>query len=156
MSGKADQTSNIADVVVVADTKSAIGVECETPSTSSSTMADQAMARKEIPPLYEYWKVPTVDDKDIAAYHDVGWLSGVLVCNPSTMDSPTIDRTNIVCFELHLMCGHELPPSKFLISIMNYLGCELVHLYPNAIVTLSCFSKLGECWLDIPSDINLF
>jgi hypothetical protein len=41
--------------------------------------------------MYEYWKVPMVTDKDIAAYHDAGWLPGVLVYNPSTLDFPTID-----------------------------------------------------------------
>jgi hypothetical protein len=34
-------------------------------------MVDQAMARKEIPPLYQYWKAPTMMDKYITAYHDV-------------------------------------------------------------------------------------
>jgi hypothetical protein len=58
--------------------------------------------------------------------------------------------------ESHLMCGLGLPPSKFLVSILNYLGCELVHLNPNAIATLNYFSMLCECWLGIPLDTNLF
>jgi hypothetical protein len=45
-------------------------------------MADQAMARKEISPLYQYWKAPTVMDRDIATYHEVGCLSRVLLCTP--------------------------------------------------------------------------
>jgi hypothetical protein len=43
------------------------------------------------------------------------------------------------------MCGIGLPPSKFLISIMNYLECELVYMNPNAIVVLNCFSIMYEC-----------
>jgi hypothetical protein len=131
---KVDQSSNVASDIPVADTESAAEVESEAPSsTSSSTMVDQAMDQKEIPLMYEYWKVPMVTDKDITTYHGAGWLEGVLVCNPSTLDFPTIDRTNIVCFELYLMCGLGLPPSKFLVSILNYVLSELVHLHPNAL-----------------------
>jgi hypothetical protein len=93
-----------------------------------------------------------VTNKDIA----VGWLLGVLVYTPTTLDFPTIDRTNIVCFESHLMCRPGLPLSKFLISVLNYLGCELVHLHPNAIAVLSCFSMLCYCWLGISLDTSLF
>jgi hypothetical protein len=64
-------------------------------------MADQVMARKEISPLYQYWNVPMVTDKDIATYHDTGFL-GVLFCTNTTLDFPTIDRTNIDCFYLEL------------------------------------------------------
>jgi hypothetical protein len=75
-------------------------------------------------------------DKNISAYHITGWLLGVMLCSTTSLDFPTIDRTNIVCFELHLMCGLVLPLSKFLVSILNYIGCELVHLHPNAISVL--------------------
>jgi hypothetical protein len=53
-----------------------------------------------------------------------------------------VDKTTIVYFESHLIAGLGLPPIKFLISILNFLGCELVHLNPNDIVVLSCFSML--------------
>jgi hypothetical protein len=119
-------------------------------------MADQTMVKKQISSLYEYWKAPTVTDKDIVVYNEAGWLPGVLVCTPTTLDFPTMDRTNIVCFESHLMCGLDLPPSAFLVSVLNYLGWELVHLHPNAIAALNCFSMLCECWLDIPPDSSLF
>jgi hypothetical protein len=64
--------------------------------------------------------------------------------------------TNIVCFKSHLMCGLGLPPSNFLIPIMKFLGCELIHLHSNAIAALSCLSMLCKCWLDIPPDTSLF
>jgi hypothetical protein len=86
-----------------------------------------------------------VTDKDITAYHDTGWLPGVLICINTTLDFSTIDQTNIVCFELHLMCGLGLPPRKFLVSFLNYIGCELVHLHLNTILALSYFSMLCEC-----------
>jgi hypothetical protein len=119
-------------------------------------MADQTMVRKEIPSLCQYWKAPTVTDKDITTYHDVGWLLRVLVFTPTTLDFPTIVGTNIVCFESRLVCGLGLPPSKFLVSVLNYIGCELFHLHPNAILVPSYFSMLCEWWLRIPPDTRLF
>jgi hypothetical protein len=157
MTCESDQTSNVVGDILVVGGESAARAKMEAPSsTSSSTMANQMIARKEIPLLYEYWKALTVTDKDIAAYHDAIWLPGVLVCNPTTLDFPTIGRTNIICFESHLMCGFGLPPSKFFVSILNYLGCELVHLHLNTITTLSCFSMVCESWLGIPPDTSLF
>jgi hypothetical protein len=62
----------------------------------------------------------------------------------------------MVYFESHLITGLGFPPSKFLIAVMNYLGCELVHLNPNAIAALSCFTMLCECWVGIVPDTSLF
>jgi hypothetical protein len=80
------------------------------------------MAENKILNLYEYWKAPIVDEKYITNFHATGWLLGSLLCTPTTLEFPTIDHTNIVCFELHLMCGLGLLPSKFLVAILNYLG----------------------------------
>jgi hypothetical protein len=53
-------------------TKSVPIVESETPSsTSSLAKVDQAMVKKQILNLYEYWKAPKVIDKDITNFHDV-------------------------------------------------------------------------------------
>jgi hypothetical protein len=60
-------------------------------STSSSTMVDHAMARKETSPLYQDCKVSTVTDEDITAYHVAGWLSRALVCTPTILNFPTIN-----------------------------------------------------------------
>jgi hypothetical protein len=55
MSGEADQASNITDNNPTAGSQSATVVGSDTASsTPSSTMVDQAMARKENPPLYQY------------------------------------------------------------------------------------------------------
>jgi hypothetical protein len=106
--------------------------------------------------LYEYWKTPTVTEVDLAACHTVDWLPGRVLSSTTDLEFPMIDKTIIVCFESHLMAGLGLPPSKFLVSILNYLRCELVHLNPNAIAVLSYFSMLCECWLGIPPDTSLF
>jgi hypothetical protein len=67
-----------------------------------------------------------------------------------------VDGSTMVCFESHLVAGLGLPPSKFLVAIMNFLRCKLVHLNPNTITTLSCFTMLCEWWLGITSDTSLF
>jgi hypothetical protein len=67
-----------------------------------------------------------------------------------------VDNSTVVCFESHLIAGLGLTPSKFLVSILNFLGCELVHLNSNAIAALSCFAMLCECWLGIIPDTSLF
>jgi hypothetical protein len=72
------------------------------------------------------------------------------------LDFSMINRTNIVYFESHLICGLGLPPIKFLVSVLNYIRCELIHLHLNAISVLSCFTMLCECSLGIPPDISLF
>jgi hypothetical protein len=72
------------------------------------------------------------------------------------LEFATIDNNTIVYFESHLIVGLGLPPSKFLISILNFLRCELAHLNPNAISALNYFTMLCECWLGITPDTSLF
>jgi hypothetical protein len=72
------------------------------------------------------------------------------------VEYPTVDDTNVVCFESHPVAGLGLSPSNFLVAVMSHLGCELVHYNPNAITALSCFTILYECWLGIVSDTSLF
>jgi hypothetical protein len=97
-----------------------------------------------------------VAEADHAAYHTVGWLSGGVETSISDLDFPMVDDTTIVCIESHLIAGLGLTPSKFLVSILNFLRCELVHLNPNAITALNCFIMLCECWLEIAPDTSLF
>jgi hypothetical protein len=157
MTGNSNRISNATGNTATSGSQSGATAESETASlTSSSTMDDQAIANKVVPLLYEYWKAPTVIDKEITAYGITDRLSGVLLCTPTTLDFSTIDRTNIICFELHLMCGLGLLPIKFLVSILNHIGCELIHLNTNIITVLSCFCMLCECWLGIPHDTSSF
>jgi hypothetical protein len=90
------------------------------------------------------------------AYHDFGWLTGNLISSIPVVDVPTTHGSTVVCFESRLVAGLGLPPSKFLVAIMNFLWCELVHFNLNTITTLSHFMMLCECWLGIVLDINLF
>jgi hypothetical protein len=56
-----------------------------------------------------------------------------------------VDGSIVVCFKLHLVARLRLPPSKFLVAIISFLWCELVHLNLNAIAALSYFTMLCEC-----------
>jgi hypothetical protein len=83
-------------------------------------------------------------------------LTGSLVSTVPEVDGHSVHGSTVVCFESHLIAGLGLPLSKFLVAIMNFLGCELVHFNLNAIAALSCFTMLWECWLGITSDTSLF
>jgi hypothetical protein len=132
------------------------GVESAAMAASSPTRGATRMAAGEIPELTNFFKKTTVSEDDRRAYHDRGWLIGILVSFIPEVDVPTVEGSTIICFESQLAAGVGLPPNKFLSSIMNYLGCSLVHLNSNAISVLSSFIMLCECWLGIPLDTSLF
>jgi hypothetical protein len=157
MTNKTDQISNTVGDAAASGSRSSATAESKIASASSSSnVVVWTMAKKEVPKLFEYWKAPTIIEEDLTTYHVISWLPGVVLCSTTPLEFPTIDRTVIVCFESRLMCGLGLPLSKFLVSILNYLKCELVHLNSNVVAMLSCFSMLCECCLDIPPDTSLF
>jgi hypothetical protein len=125
-------------------------------ASSSSDVATRNMAKKTIPELVGYWKKTLVTETDQQAYDSFGWLNGGLESTVPIVEYPIVDGITVVCFESHLVAGLGLQPSKFLVVVMSHLGCELVHFNPNAIIALSCFTMLCECWLGITLDTSLF
>jgi hypothetical protein len=123
---------------------------------SSPTRGATRMAKGEITELTDFFKKTTVTEDDRRAYHDRGWLTDNLVSFIPEVDVPTVKGSTILYFESQLAAGIGLPPSKFLSSIMNYLGCSLVHLNTNAVSALSTFVMLCECCLRIPLDTSIF
>jgi hypothetical protein len=95
-----DRSSTAVDEVQVVSTETVSTAGSESPfSTSSSTKVDQAMEKNKISNLYEYWKEPTVDERDITNFHDAGWLPGGPLYTPTTLEFPTIDHTcNTPCY----------------------------------------------------------
>jgi hypothetical protein len=157
MAGEADRTLASADTRVVDKGRNASGAESDALVTSSSmTLAVIKMADHRVPEMSDYWKKSIITEADRQAYHDFGWLTGNLMSTVPEVDFPTTHSSTVVCFESHLIAGLSLPPSKFLVAIMNFLGCELVHFNPNVITTLSCFFMLCEYWLGISPDTSLF
>jgi hypothetical protein len=106
--------------------------------------------------MINYWKKWMVTEADRHAYHSFGWLNGGQESTVLTVEYPTVDGTTVVCFESHLVAGLGLPPSKFLVAVMNHLECEQVHFNSNTIAALSYFTMLCECSLGIVSDTRLF
>jgi hypothetical protein len=132
------------------------GAESAAMATSSLACGATRMAAGEILELTDFFKKMIMTEDDRRAYHDSGWLTGNLVSFMPEVDVPTVEGSIIICFESQLAAGKELPSSKFLSSIMNYLRCPLVHLNSNAVSALSSFVILCECWLGIPLDTSLF
>jgi hypothetical protein len=132
-------------------------VESTTPTTSSSpTPAAIKMAEKKVPEMSEFFKKTTITEEERKAYHDFCWLPGNLISTIPEVDFPTVHDSTVICFQSHLIVGLSLPPNKFLVPIMNYLGCELVHFNHNTIAAISCFTMLWECWMGIAPDTSLF
>jgi hypothetical protein len=125
-------------------------------TSSSPTCGVIKMDDGEIPELADFFKKTIVTEADRQVYHDLDWLSGNLISFIPEVDVPTVEGSIVLCFECQLATGLGLPPSKFLSSVMSYLGCSLVHLNANAVSALSSFAMLCECWLGIPPDTRLF
>jgi hypothetical protein len=125
-------------------------------TSSSPTRGVIKMDDGEIPELTYFFKKTIVTEADRKAYYDLGWLSGNLISFIPEMDVPTVEGSTVLCFECQLAAGLGLLPSKFLSSVMSYLGCSLVHLNANAVSALSSFAMLCECWLGILPDTSLF
>jgi hypothetical protein len=146
MAGEADQNPPVTTESTTDGNKSDSGMESNALATSSSaTLAAIKMADNQIPEIANYRKKSNVSEANCQAYHDLGWLTGNLISSIPEVDVPTTHDTTMVYFKSHLVAGLGLPPSKFLVAIMNFLGCELVHFNPNAIIALSCFMMLCEC-----------
>jgi hypothetical protein len=145
MVGESNQTL-LAASDVATNAKMISSAESDVAVASSSSNAVVAkMAKKDVPVLTDYWKKSMVTELDRSAYHINGWLLGKVESFIRDLEFFMVDNTTVVCFESHLVAGLGLPPIKFLISIMNFPMCELVHLNLNSIVALSYFTMPCEC-----------
>jgi hypothetical protein len=143
MAGEADQDPSVTTEPVADANKSDSGAESDTLTTSSSaTLAAIKIADNQIPEISDFWKKSNVSEANRQAYQNLGWLTGNLISSIPEVDNPTTHGSTMVCFESHLVIGLGLPPSKFLVTIMNFLGCGLVHFNLNVIAALSCFTML--------------
>jgi hypothetical protein len=138
----------IADAPTGDDAQSDSGAERIAPATSSSpTLAVTKMTDRKVTEMSNVFKKTTVSEEECLPYHSFGWLTHNLISTILEADVPTIHDSTTICFESYLIAGLGLPPNKFLSSIMNFLGRELVHFNLNVIAALSCFAMLCECWL---------
>ena len=69
---------------------------------------------------------------------------------------PLIDGGKVVVFEAHIYGGLDLPPSPFLEALCSHYRISLHNLNANAIVHLSIFVTLCECWLGILPSLDLW
>ena len=62
----------------------------------------------------------------------------------------------MAAFVTHATGGLGFPPSAFLLVVLAHYHLELCNLNSSAIVHLSVFVTLCECWLGIARDLELF
>ncbi|TVU41266.1 hypothetical protein EJB05_14769, partial [Eragrostis curvula] len=115
------------------------------------------MAAGGIPESMDHWKPGEIDEDYIKELRDRRWISDFVI----TMENKgamcfSFDTTEIPVFESHLICGFNLPPSKFLERVCKYYSIELLHLKPQAIALLSILSTLCECWLGTAPSLDLW
>jgi hypothetical protein len=146
----------VANPLADEDTGNDSGATSVAATTSSPTRGAALMVKGEILELSDFFKKTSVTNDERQAYHEHGWLTGNVISSIPEIDVSTIEGSTVICFESHLITGLGLPFSKFLVTIMGYLNCELFHFNPNAISVLSTFVMLCECWLGIASDTSLF
>jgi hypothetical protein len=106
------------------DAENDSGSESVVRVTSSLTCGTALMAGGEIPEMSDCFKKMMVTDSERQGYHDLGRLTSNLLSSIPEVDVPTINGSIVLCFKPHLIAGLGLPPSKFLVSIMNFLGCS--------------------------------
>jgi hypothetical protein len=127
---------------LIDDARNDFGSESAVRVTSSSpTRGAALMADEKIPEMFNFFKKMTVTDAERQGYHDVGWLTGNLLSSIPEVDVPTIDGFVVLFFKSHLIARLGFPPSKFLVSIMKFHGCSLIHFNPNTLTTCNtpCF-----------------
>jgi hypothetical protein len=146
----------ITNLMADEDTQNDSSVESVAATTSSPTRGAALMAKGEISELSDFFKKTSITDCERQDYHERGWLTGNVISSVPEADVLTVEGSTTICFESYLIARLGLPPSKFLVTIMGYLSCELFHFNPNAISALSTFVMLYECWLEITSDTSLF
>jgi hypothetical protein len=92
------------------DARSDSGAESTAMTTSSFLTHDVSlMAKGEIPELTDFFKKTTVTEEECRSFHDSGWLSGSVITIPE-VDVPTVDGSNVLYFESHLLARLGLPP----------------------------------------------
>ena len=69
------------------------------------------------------------------------------------INTPVLGRIAVV--ENFVRCGF-LPPSEFLLLILNFYGLSLLHLNPNSIAFLSIFAHLCEAYILVVPVLDLF
>jgi hypothetical protein len=125
MAGEADRTLAVADTPAVDEGRNDSRAESDTLATSSSvTHAVIKMVDNRVPEMSDYWKKSTVTEADRQAYHNFSWLTVNVVSTVPKVDFPTTHSSTVVCFESHLIAVLSLPPNKFVVAIVNFLGCS--------------------------------
>jgi hypothetical protein len=131
MAVKTNHDLPIADSPTGDDSQSDSGAESIGLATSSSpTLAATKMADRKVPEMSNLFKKTTVTKEERLAYHSFSWLTSNLISMTLEVDVPTVHNSTTIYFESYLIAGLGLPPSKFLSSIMNILGCEFFNSTP--------------------------
>ncbi|KAE8810350.1 hypothetical protein D1007_12935 [Hordeum vulgare] len=80
----------------------------------------------------------------------------VTVRIPRTENAPRPQEGEVVVFDEHFYRGFGLPKSTFFCNFLTFLGLQLDHLAPNAILQLASFVVMCEGFLGIEPRLDLW
>ena len=78
------------------------------------------------------------------------------VIPPPSETAPTPIKDERVLLSSHVARGFSLPPSAFLIEILDHYGLQLHNITPNSLLYISGFVALFEGYLGLAPRLDFF
>ena len=88
----------------------------------------------------------------------IGWqgerFDGVVRCG--VIPHNHLRKGEIILFTGHALAGLALPPSSFMLMLLELFGLQLNHLTPNSIALIAIFAHLCEMFIGVRPCVKLF
>ena len=84
------------------------------------------------------------------------WCRRALWSARAEISPPPRNAHEVVTFLAFLAVGMAMPFSMFVMAVLEEFAIHLVHLTPNAILTLALFSHAREMFVGLQSSVGLF
>jgi hypothetical protein len=122
MASETHQTLLVIGNLIADEAKTASRAENDIAAASSPfNAAIEKMAKKDVLVMTNYWNKSSVTEADQSTYHSTGKLPDKVESFITDLEFSMVGNTTGVCIESQLAAGLGLPPSKFLIFVLNFL-----------------------------------
>ena len=102
------------------------------------------------------WIPSTVADEELRTAEEEGLIYTGSWRSAAGHPTPAPIAGEHVHFLSHILRGISLPPSDFLLRVLEFYGVQLHNLPPNSILELSAFVALCEGYLGVRPSLTLF
>jgi hypothetical protein len=88
----------------------------------------------------------------------MGWQAPGLACKVKRGATSLANMRpgDFVFFVAYALAGLMLPLSSFFLTLLEYYGLQLQHLYPNYIALVAIFIHLCEMYVGVRPSVQLF